>query len=999
MRLRPLIALACAAPLLFAADKEAAGNEQVRKTMETFVGRGVMADNTPPSAPADALRRFKLRPGLAIDLMASEPQLTQPIFGSWDSRGRLWVTQYKQYPFPAGLKVVSYDQHLRAKFDKVPLPPPRGEKGADVITVLEDTDGDGFFDKHTDVIAGLNITTAALPGRGRIWVLNPPYLLSYADTDGDGRPEGDPIVELSGFGLEDTHATATSLKWGMDGWLYGANGSTTTGNISSEASKNIRWEGQCIWRFHPRTKVFEIYAEGGGNTYSLDIDAKGRVFSGTNYGATRGMHYEQGSYGIKGWGKHGPLTNPYAFGWFEHMRSEGDKLRFPQAFVIYEGGLLGPDYDGKILAPNALANKVYVSARVPEGSTFRTVDGANLLSTDDRWFRPVWTGVGPDGAVYLADWYDTRLSHVKPVDDWDKERGRVYRVRPEGAPPRLAPFDLHTAPAKDLLALLSHRNDWFRKQAVLEIGWRELRELIPALRGMLSGDHALEALWALDALGAADPLPLDHPDPYVRRWSVKILGERRAEPTAALLALARKETNLEVRAQILASAKRLPASGLPLLWAGAGEPDPSGHLPLLAWWALEAQAGRHRADILAFLRADADFTRTPLFHDDLAEKLARRYALAGGEENFRACADLLVLAGDAPWRAKILTGVAAAFEGAEPPALPAPLGDALRAYLVQQGGGELAAQLRAGDPAAMKQAVKELADAKTPTVRRIELARTFAALGRPDSIPPLVALLKSAATSAGLKRAVLQACAKLDDERIARTLLDSYETSVAGDAEVRADALRLLAGRKEWARLLVAAVDDGRVQPKHVTVDIARQLGLHHDPAVDAAVDRHWKTLLATGPTPEKTREMERIRELLRGGLGNATKGQALFTGRCAVCHKLFDSGGTIGPDLTGYDRQSTDFWLMNIFNPSLEIREGFGAYVAKLKDGRILTGLLDAQGGGSITLKDLAGNRTTIRQAEVETLEASPVSLMPEGLLLGMSDSDLRDFFAYLMK
>ena len=368
---------------LMAADAPQAGNEQVQQVMQSFKGRGVMADDTPPSKPADALKKFAARPDLAIDLMAAEPSIAQPIYGSWDSQGRFWVTQYLQYPFPAGLKVISYDEHIRAKFDKIPLPPPRGEKGADIITVFEDTRGTGTFDKHTDVLKGLNITTAALPGTGRVWVLNPPYLLSYATND--GLPVGDPEVELSGFGLEDTHSTATSLKWGMDGWLYGANGSTTTGNVSSLHSKNIKWEGQCIWRFHPTRKVFEIYAEGGGNTYSLEIDGKGRVFSGTN-GYERGMHYEQGSFGIKAWGKHGPLTNPYAFGWFEHMKCEGERLRFSQAFAIYEGGLLSKEYDGQIIAANSLANKIYLSTRVEDGSTFRTHDEANLLVSSDRWF-------------------------------------------------------------------------------------------------------------------------------------------------------------------------------------------------------------------------------------------------------------------------------------------------------------------------------------------------------------------------------------------------------------------------------------------------------------------------------------------------------------------------------------------------------------------------------------------------------------------------------------
>jgi len=239
-------------------------------------------------------------------------------------------------------------------------------------------------------------------------------------------------------------------------------------------------EGQCIWRYNPRSKVFEIYAEGGGNTFSLDIDSKGRVFSGTNAG-NRGMHYEQGSYGVKGWGKHGPLTNPYAFGYFEHMAHEGDNRRFSQAYAIYEGGLLGSAYEGRIIAPNSLHNLVYVSERIPVGSDFRTKDEANLVTTPDRWFRPVCAGVGPDGGFYMGDWYDTRLSHVSPIDDWDKSNGRIYRIRPASGAPKLKPFDLHKASGDELIGLLSHQNEWFRKQAANEIGWCGMKELLPRL--------------------------------------------------------------------------------------------------------------------------------------------------------------------------------------------------------------------------------------------------------------------------------------------------------------------------------------------------------------------------------------------------------------------------------------------------------------------------------------------------------------------------------------
>lgn len=999
---------------------DVAGNEAVKKIMETRPGRGVMADDTPPTPAAEAVKQFKLRSDVAIDLMASEPDVEQPLYVSWDSKGRMWVTMYRQYQFPAGLKIVSYDQHLRAKFDKVPPPPPRGPKGADKITVFEDTDGDGFFDKHEDVITGLNIASAALHGMGRIWVLNPPYLLSYPDADFDAKPDGDPVVELSGFGLEDTHSVATNLQWGMDGWLYGANGSTTTGNVSSANSKNVKWEGQCIWRYHPKKKTFEIYAEGGGNTFSLDIDSKGRVFSGTN-NAVRGMHYEQGSYGIKGWGKHGPLTNPYAFGYFEHMKHEGDNKRFPQAFTIYEGGLLGSAYEGKIIAPNALHNLVYVSERIADGSTFRTKDEEQLITTPDRWFRPVWAGVGPDGGFYMADWYDTRLSHVSPVDDWHKTSGRIYRVRPAAGAPKLKPFDLSKASGDELLGYLSHTNEWFRKQASHEIVWRDIQDLVPALNEMAfkkNDPHALDALWTLDALGTlpadAWPFLIQSPDPYVRRWTVKIMGEtgwERKETKSDLAKLAQTEKHPEVRAQILASAKKFPASvALPLLWSGddsspnknADESsalhDPSGHLPLLAWWALESKAETEREAVFTFLKSDTAFLKTALFRDHLAEKLAKRYALAGGEENLNSCAELLALTNDETLRSKFIAGIASAFEGAEMPKLPDSLSTALNDYIAKNSGGDLTLALRSGNADALQKALKLIADTKAGNIARIAIAKTLAELGKQEAVMPMVAILKSG-EAPGLKRGILQAAARFDDKRIPEALLLSWESRIAGDRALREDALRVMAGRKEWAQVLMNFVNEWKVPVKHFTIDIVRQLSLHHDPEIDAAIEQHWKGKLATGPSPEKEKEAERIKAVLKSGLGDAEKGKLQFTNRCGICHKLFADGGQIGPDLTGYDRANPDFWLDNIFNPSLEIREGFGAYIVKTKSGQILTGLIDAQDTNGVTIKDMANNKTALKQADIEKMQASPISLMPEGLLTGMTDADLKDFFAYLMK
>ncbi|MBI5771535.1 MAG: c-type cytochrome [Verrucomicrobia bacterium] len=985
-----------------------AANDEVRKVMETFVGRGAMNDGSRARSPTEAMAALKLRDGLAIDLIASEPAVMQPLYLSFDSRGRLWVAQYIQYQFPAGLRVTAYDQHLRAQFDKVPEPPPRGVKGVDKITIFEDRDGDGVYETHRDVITGLNIASAAIKGAGGIWVMNPPYLLFYRDANDDDLPDGDPEVCLSGFGLEDTHSVASSLAFGPDGWLYGATGSTTTGNVSSAVTKNVRWSGQHIWRYHPQTKVFEIYAEGGGNTMSLEIDAQGRFFSGTN-GTDRGMHYEQGMSGVKTFGKHGPSANPYAFGYFDHMVTQSDRKRFSQTLVVYDGDLMADRFAGKFVAPNSLQNMVYVSARVSDTSTFKAIDEAPLITSNDRWFRPVDIKVGPDGALWIADWYDARLSHVSPIDDWSKGDGRIYRVRPAGVAPKPAKFDLHRAPVSELLAYLGHANKWFRRQAALELAWRGERGALPELAKRArdtNNTHAFDALSALHMLGGLDDKLaaelLRHPDPYVRRWVVRCVGDAgavSAPAAAALRALARDETQAEVRTQLLASAKRLPAAaGLAIarvmLERDADAADK--RLPLLLWWVLEARAETDRSALLAFF-AEKDVWSFALARSHGAKLLARRWAQAGGAENYEACTKLLALAPREADRALVVEGIAAAFEGGSVPPLPSALSGALDGYLKSKLDTDLALAVKTGSDDAIKQALVIVNDERALAEMRIALVRALAEAGNRDLVPAMLRAFGRAG-AIGVKKAMLAVAAKFDDARLPKAVLDGYEARFAGDPGLRDAAHRMLASRREWAKLMLAVVDRHDIKPRDVADDVVRQLELYGDPAISALVRKHWRASTLRLSAPEKVAELKRIKSLLGPG-GDVAKGKAHFAQRCAACHKLFDEGGAIGPELTGYERGNPDFWLVAILDPSAEIREGFGAYSVSLKNGQSLMGLLKRQDSNGIEIKDLAGQSHTAKTADIASLTAVPVSLMPEGLLGGMDDAALKDLFAYVMQ
>jgi putative membrane-bound dehydrogenase-like protein len=988
-----------------------AGSDQAAEVIKSFGGRGALADGSKPTPPKDALANFQMRKGFAMDLVASEPEVEQPLSLAWDARGRLWVVQYRQYQFPAGLKIVEYDDHLRARFDKVPLPPPLGDKGADVISVFEDTNGDGTFDSKKDVITGLNIATSVAIGAGGIWVANPPYLLFYPDANHDDLPDSDPIVKLSGFGIEDTHAVMSNLTWGPDGWLYGVNGSTSTGKVTDPASgKLVAWQGQMVWRYDPPTERFEIYAEGGGNTFSLDIDSAGQVFSGTNNGNTRGMFYPQGSYGRKAWGKHGPLTNPYAFGFFEHMKHKGDERRFPQAFTIYEADLFGEELAGRIVAPNSLQNVVWSSRLERDGSTYRTVDEENPAETTDRWFRPVWAGMAPDGAVYMADWYDSRLSHVRPVDDWHKTSGRIYRLKPEGSHPVYTEGDLSKRPIEELASLFSHPNRMVRRRAMLEFGWRGDQSMNGDLIKTVddaSGIEALESLWAIHLLGAlTDELAtkwLTSPEANVRRWVVRLIGDRREAHGAlatALSDLALSEQDVQVRVQLAASAKRLdPVVALGMIEGlvqhRADLDDP--HQPLMIWWALEAQAETGRAEIAAWLSHKETWANA-IVDQWLIERLMKRYAIAGGPENFESAATLLAIAPNEDTKTRLLAALQSAFEGVPMPTLPDSLSRALQTYSEKLGDSGLVLRLKKGDPTAVLEAQRAVLDAKLPTALRSELVRQLGAGGDRAVVGTLLKILALDQEPA-LKRVALQTLAVFDDDAVPNGIIARYGSTLPAELGVRSTAERVLAGRLKWAMMMMDQVDRAVIKDRTVGADVVQLMLEHKDPALTARVQKHWPGIAAGSGGVDLAAESKRIRSVLVGGKGDESAGKVIFTTRCAACHKLFGEGLEIGPELTGYERQNLDFWIPSIVNPSLELREGFLNYVATMKDGRKLIGLMQDQTPRTVTLRDLAGQISLLDRSEIDTLEASPISLMPPGLLVGIEDQDLRNLFAYLMK
>ncbi|MFK7734389.1 MAG: dehydrogenase [Pirellulaceae bacterium] len=1005
-------------PLQSNSAKNVAGNPKVAEVMRSFEPRGVQSDGSRPTSPDSALATFRPRKGVDINLVLAEPAISQPLHLCWDSRGRLWVTEYRQYQFPAGLKIVRYDHHLRAIFDKVPEPPPNHVRGADRISVHEDTDGDGVLDSSRTVIDGLNIATSSAVGRGGIWVLNPPYLLFYPDENRDDIPDRSPEVKLWGFGLQDTHAVANNLQWGPDGWLYGTNGSTTTCNVSSQVTRNVAFEGQCIWRYHPGTDQFEIWAEGGGNTFSLDIDSKGHVFCGHNGGNTRGWHMPQGSYSRKNWGKHGPLTNPHAFGFFESMPLEGDTRRFAQAFVIYEGGLFPKaDFDGTIIAPNAMQNLVWHSRPLPTGSSFRTTDEPNLLECGDRWFRPVYCGVGPTGEIYIADWYDTRLSHVSPTDDWHKSSGRVYSLRPSGERPKLELGDLQSAPGLQLVELLGHPNRWVRRRASLELGWR--RQIASSTSQSSSDEVEIDALLvesvresgsieALCSLSMRNALTtelaaefLTHQSPAIQRWCVRLLGDRN-ESHQDLTQVARSASEPHLRSQLAATARRVSAEvGLSILTELLRLEDTNDpHLPLMKWWALEEHADNDEA-INQFLKQESVWN-APISQRLLLGNLMRRYATSRTQAGYERCSDLLSLAPNAESKDALLAGLDEALQGRVASGLPQALELALREFRQSQGQSEVLLGILDGAPGALDSAVAKLADAKTPVTQRIEIARALSDRKHAAAQPTLLQLaIGGLNASPALQRVALRSLGTYSDPQIGKTLVARFDNSIPNEHDLRATACRTLATRATWTHALLREINEWRLPASEIPADVIQRVRAYSDPAIITSADQAFGKR-ATIDSKSTKENIAKLKSLLADNTSSQTAGsvgEKIFAEKCGNCHQLFGVGTSLGPALDNYDRLNLDFWLPAIVAPSLEIREGYQSYVALTEDDRVVTGMIVAQDPRSVTLRIADGKKVFLERDELADFRAIPTSLMPEKLLDDLSDEEIRALFEYLMK
>jgi len=1006
--------------------------------------------NEPAVEPALAEKTFQVNNNLQWDLLLSEPLITQPLQTSFDSHGRLWLIEYRQYPNPEGLRVLSKDRHWRVVYDAIPKPPGAGGLiGRDRISVHEDKDQDGNYESHHVFVDGLNIATAVAPVPNGAWVLNPPYLLYYEDSDNDLRADAPPQIHLEGFGLEDTHSVVNSLTLGPDGWLYGAQGSTVSGAIRpyGSAEKPIQSLGQAIWRYHPQTRQYEVFAEGGGNAFGVAFDDQGEIFSGHNGGDTRGFHYYQGGYYRKGFSKHGSLSNPHSYGYLLPMLHDPIQ-RFTHAMLITESTALADALPRSMLAIDPLHGKLIQTELEPVGSTYKTKDIADTVTSSDKWFRPVAISDGPLGTAFVCDWYDSVVAHLYAFEGrLDRDRGRVFRLSPPKTQPAITenwnPESLHGDTEQSLQALLKELNHpyrWHRWNARTLLSKHPLRaQAVPALIEQLNAPNKtaqLEALWALHALGAIpDTIPhrlqsspdltsppssltptslttsnltaaalLNHPNPAVRTWAVRLACDDNlidADWLEALKLLANRETDPHTLCQIACSIRRLRANesmlvAEQLLTRNVASLDP--FFPLLLWWAIEHHASNFEA-ITQTLLANSSLWNNDIARKTLFPNLVRRWANIGSKEAYQATTTVFqtIAALPDPLKEQATSACQEAFEAAFVGKSLAGVPDQLIDAMANLGSPPLTLQVRRGDPAAFNLAAQRITDPNTPEQTRIQLARLAGELNDAPKYPAildaLLAVANDSKTKSSIRVAVISALANFDTPSVPEKIILWWKSL---PPELYPAAGTVLASRPNNTNLWLNAVADGKVSSDQIPPESIRTMRLHPDEAIQRKLNELYPQFASIDLTTatEKTKALaQRILE----GNGDPYRGKKLYRELCGRCHQLFDDPGTVGPDLTGYQRDQLETLLRNIVGPSLEIREGYQMVRILTSDSLVLSGFVESDQPDQIVLRNTDGQSVTLQREDIEQLEPQILSLMPEGLLDKLDDIALRDLFAYL--
>jgi putative heme-binding domain-containing protein len=946
----------------------------------------------PARTPAEAIKAMTVPPGFSVEVVAAEPNIVNPVAMTFDERGRIWITESLEYP------------------RREPGP------GRDRVKVLEDTDGDGRADKFTIFADGLNIPSGIAVGHGGVWVGNAPDILFLKDTDGDGRADTREVI-ATGFGRSDTHELPNAFTWGPDGWLYGWNGVFNPSVVKSKNGKTYQFTC-AMFRIHPRTRVFEVWCEGTSNPWGIAIDPVGSFFSSACV-IDHLWHLVETGYYIRQGGPYPPYTLPIE-SIVEHKHQKAAYC----GIHYFDSPAYPAEYRNRLYMGNIHGNCINSDVLKFHGSTYQAEPAADFLTANDAWFMPVSQKTGPDGCLYILDWYDQYHCYQdanRDPDGIDRKKGRLYRVRYNNTP-RRPMFDLSKSPDESLIDLLASENVYDRDTAQRLLTERASPALNAQLEPVVLDEKAplrqrMHALWALVAAGPLNPAfhvrLMSLEEPYFLAWGVRAAGNQArvdARVKDKVLSLLENSTP-PVFLQLAIAARKLEGvDPLPVLIEVLLESnDPL--IPPIVWQNLHPLLETRQRDLVKLLAEPTCPVREGFRY--LGPRAIERILDCKNFEPELVQALMLRSFADGSTR-ELLDNLASRLRRDQLPAAAAEVARKEVAKVLETSRGNVEPALvreyqiflaHFGHPDSLKEtwtvARKPFEGADLEPRGEFEELRIRAIQAilyrkLKGSIHPLVQSVlaeNDRQSSVDFRGELLDELNAVDDPALGPIVARAFP-KVADELKPR--VVVLLTQRPVWFNDLLDAIDAKLIPASALNIDQVRRLQASRDPEVTRRVKRLFGTI-RPGRNPQRERIVDKMKDLILDTPGDPFAGQAVFAKLCGQCHKIHGEGQEIGPDLTSNGRNSFDQLVSNVFDPNLVIGLGFTATTVATTDGRVLTGLIAENGKDRLVLKIQGGKFETIPRDQVEESKTSDVSLMPEEIEKQLTQQEIADLFAFL--
>ncbi|MDG1362938.1 MAG: hypothetical protein P8Q54_05640 [Akkermansiaceae bacterium] len=952
-------------------------------TLPAFAQRGLK--DIPDPDPIKQAAAFNLPEGMEIQLVASDPMIAKPVQMNFDSKGRLWLVSSGMYP------------HI------VP-----GAEENDKVLILEDTNGDGVADKRTIFADNLHIPTAVLPADGGAYVANSTEIIFLKDTDGDGKADQRRVV-LSGFGTEDTHHIVHTFEQGPDGMLYFLQSIYIHSHLETPYGVR-RLMGGGIWHFRPETQRAEILSKGLINPWGFIFDEHGQTF------ATDGA----GGHGINDIFPRSVFrTSPGAKRIVDGLNPGQPKLC---GLEILSGSHIPEKLRGVLIAPDFRGHRINAYRLNPEGSSYNSTRIDDFLSSSHRAFRPIDVKMGPDGALYIADWYNPIIQHgeVDFRDDRrDHSRGRIWRVTFKGQP-LIEKKDFSKFSIKELLAHTISKERVHREQARNEL--RTRTNVLPELSAWssrLSDDFSrMQAMWNHQAVNhtAVELIKslLASDDPRYRSAALRVIYHRHTEVPGGgdIVKKAINDQNGRVRLWAVSCLAQMPGpDSVPTALQALNHPvDKTMDFALWSivrehqeYWAPKFEAGK------------------PVFGDKLPHLIFAMKALGKSlslESIFTSLDNGTLTPTERKDAISVISQVGSANDLSRLFRL-APKEPVILDQLVT------AAQIRKLQPTEGKEQLLPFLDSKKPTVfasaaklaglwkfaparnklvtaftqspaKRQAAAEGLRLFGDEETIKFFLKLSKESPDEATRVIAVKE-LAKIAPNRAAASAVTLLQQDKAGKDEHRLFTSFLQSAR---ASTSLAKALEGKTLPTKIATLGLQRAGTSGRPPKDLMAALQLSGKLKPMSQQPSSADMAKLIERVRTE-GDPHRGETVYRRadlQCIACHAIGGVGSPIGPDLVSIGASApVDYLITSLLNPNDKIKEGYHTTLVSEKNGNAHTGGMVSESDTEVVLRDYAGQMNRIARSDIKNITISPVSMMPPGLTTGLREDQFIDLVRFL--